>query len=145
MTRSVVQNSVSGYQIEVTSKKVRQAFQHRLTDAKIKVTVDQWVLLQALDRKDGISQLELAKAVFKDQPSVTRIIDLLVQKKLITRNPDSTDRRKFSIVLTKEGKSVVAKIKPLVLDFRKQVFAGIPSQELDQFQRTLSTIFNNLQ
>ncbi len=145
MTTSAIQNSVSGYQIEVTSKRVRQAFQHRLTDAKINVTVDQWVLLQALDHKEGISQLELAKAVYKDQPSVTRILDLLVQKKMITRNPDPSDRRKFLIVLTKDGKAIISKIKPLVYTFRKQTFAGINPKALNQFQETLNTIFNNLQ
>ena len=145
MSTSTMQNSISGYQIEVTSKRVRQAFQHRLTDNKVNVTVDQWVLLQALDHKEGVSQLELAKAVFKDQPSVTRILDLLVQKKMITRNPDPSDRRKFLIVLTKTGKSTVSKIKPLVFDFRSKTFAGINATDLKQFQQTLETIFNNLQ
>ncbi len=145
MTSTISQNSVSGYQIEVTSKRVRQAFQQELRAAKIGVTVDQWVLLQALDKREGLSQLELAQAVFKDQPSVTRIIDLMVEKGLLTRNPDELDRRKFLIFLTQSGKQKIMLIKPLVQEFRIRTFEGIPRTELIQFSSTLNKIFKNIQ
>ena len=41
------------------------------------VTPDQWGLLAQLLEVDGISQRELAEKAGKDQPTITRILDLL--------------------------------------------------------------------
>lgn len=138
-------NSLSGYQIELTSKLMRQRFKRALRNAAVGVTIDQWVLLNQLAKQDGISQLELATAVHKDPPTVTRIIDILVEGNYIRRGADTNDRRKFLIHLSPKGKSTVAKIIPLVQDFRSQVFANISKPDLQQFQKTLDVIFRNLQ
>ena len=136
--------SVSGHQIEVTAKRVRKTFQHQLSHANLGVTVEQWIILQALANKGGQSQLELSKAVYKDQPSVTRILDKLVKKELITRNADDQDRRKFRIFLTAKGEDMVKKILPLVDVFREKAFGGIDKKQLAQFQKTLEIIAQNL-
>jgi len=138
-------NSLSGYQIEVTAKLMRQRFKRALRQANVGVTIDQWVLLNQLAKQDGISQLELARAVYKDPPTVTRIIDLLVDGNYIRRGADSNDRRKFLIHLSAKGKKTVGKIIPLVQEFRSEVFAGVSKSSLQQFQSTLDTIFKNLQ
>lgn len=138
-------NSLSGYQIELTSKLMRQRFKRALRKANAGVTIDQWVLLNQLAKQDGISQLELATAVHKDPPTVTRIIDILVEGNYIRRGADSNDRRKFLIHLSAKGKSTVGQILPLVQDFRSQVFANISKSALQQFQMTLDVIFRNLQ
>ncbi len=80
-SKTATHHSISGYQIELTAKLMRQRFKRSLHKAKAGVTIDQWVLLQQLSLGDGISQLELATAVYKDAPTVTRIIDLLVEAK----------------------------------------------------------------
>jgi len=136
--------SVSGHQIEVTAKKVRKSFKQELRQAKLGITVEQWIILQALENKGGLSQLEISQAVYKDQPSVTRIIDKLVKKELITRNDDEQDRRKFRIFLTTKGEAMVRKILPLVDVFRQKAFGGIDQSQLDQFQHTLQLISKNL-
>ena len=143
--QAIINNSVSGYQIELTAKLVRQTFKRALREAGAGVTIHQWVLLNQLSMQDGISQLDLARAVHKDAPTVTRIIDLLEDHGLIRRGADADDRRKFLIHLTGAGKKVVAQVAPLVAQFRKQMFAGISKSDLRQFQKTLDIIFKNLQ
>lgn len=136
--------SVSGYQIEVTAKRVRQRFKRILRNAETGITIDQWVLLQELSRNDGSSQLHLAQAVYKDPPTVTRIIDLLVDRDLVSRKMDKNDRRRFSIYLTAAGKQKIKAITPLVDTFRKEAFQGISKTKLSAFKDTLDTIFRNL-
>ena len=46
----------------------------------IDLTVDQWLVLKKISDADGLTQIELAEAVFKDRASIKRILDLLLAK-----------------------------------------------------------------
>jgi len=143
--KAIEHNSVSGYKIEVASKLMRQTFKRMLREQGAGVTIDQWVLLQQLGEKDGISQWELARAVYKDAPTVTRIIDLLVDAGLIFRDSDDEDRRKFLIRLTQAGRNKIKEVVPLVQEFRSVLFNGMNKKQLKDFQVTLDLILQNLQ
>lgn len=134
----------SGFIMERTTKRMKQYFQRILAEADAGITVDQWVILQQLSQQDGRSQLELARATFKDAPTVTRIIDLLSQKKLVERTPDPADRRRFRIRLTTMGKEKINAVLPLVINFRQAAWAGLSDQQIDQLVDTLNIIFDNL-
>ncbi|NNE28376.1 MAG: MarR family transcriptional regulator [Saprospiraceae bacterium] len=138
-------NTVSGYKIEVASKLMRQTFKRMLRERNSGITIDQWVLLQQLGEKDGISQWELANAVYKDAPTVTRIIDLLVEAGLVLRATDQDDRRKFLIRLTQAGKKKIREVEPLVQEFRSLLFNGMNKKQLKDFQVALDLMLKNLQ
>ena len=136
---------VSGFVLERTAKKMKRAFQQRLLLAEAGITVDQWVILQTLSRSDGLSQLEIGEAVFKDAPTITRIIDLLCQKQLTRRVPDPEDRRRFRIQMTALGQEKAEEVLPLVRDFREQAWKGLSEAEVDQLVSMLNRIYDNLE
>ena len=133
-----------GFILERTAKRVKQYFQRQLSDNDTGITIDQWVILQVLAEEDGLSQLEIAKAVFKDAPTVTRIIDLLCKKKLTKRIPDKEDRRRFKIKLTKKGHEKIEEVMPIIKEAREQMWVGIASEDRDQLVKTLNQVFDNL-
>jgi DNA-binding MarR family transcriptional regulator len=135
---------ISGFIIERTAKKMKQSFKRMLTETGAGITVDQWVILQELEKEDGLSQYEIAARTFKDAPTVTRIIDLLCDKKLLERLPDQEDRRKFNIFLTDSGKSKIVEILPIVESFRAEAWNGLSDVEINQLRSILNTIFKNL-
>ena len=136
---------ISGFIIERTQKRMKQHFQRLLKEAKAGITVDQWVILQELDKKDGLSQFELAQRTYKDAPTMTRIIDKLCAKGLIVREADPEDRRKFSINLTTEGFKTIKLVLPVVQDFRKAGWKGLQLEDLNHLVNTLNVIFENLE
>jgi DNA-binding MarR family transcriptional regulator len=136
---------LSGFVIERTAKRMKQACQHYLHEAGIDLTVDQWVLLHELSKADGEGQNELARKTFKDAPTVTRIIDLLCKKGLTRRKVAPDDRRKFNVFLTETGKSTIAETIPVIQQFRRQAYANLSSEELDTLNDILDKIFENLQ
>jgi len=135
---------ITGFVIETTAKKMKQVFKKMLLDQKVGITVDQWVILQALSKTDGISQLKIAKNTFKDAPTVTRIIDLLCEKDLAQRTMDTQDRRKFNIFITKAGEEKVKYLEPFVKDFRKRSLNNITVKDMENMMRILNTISENL-
>lgn len=137
-------SAVSGFTIERTAKRMKQRFKRMLKEHQVDVTVDQWVILQLLDREDGLSQFQIAHEAYKDAPTVTRIIDLLCKKGLTKRAADATDRRKFNIFLTAKGNEKVAEIKPIVKAFRKIGWNGLDDDAINQMMDTLDRIYHNL-
>src|SRR5688572_7746146 len=94
-------NSYS-FLLDRTARRVKQYAQQRFKELKLNVTVDQWLVLKHLYENEKMKQNELAEILFKDNPTLTRIIDLLSDKGLVVRNLHPEDRRSFHVALTKE-------------------------------------------
>ena len=134
-----------GFTMEKTVKLMKQTFNKiLLLHQEIDITVDQWVLINILHKYGALSQQELGVLTFKDAPTITRMIDLLVQKELIQRKEDESDRRKFSICLTENGINTYILIEPIVQEFRSDAYIDISDDELDIMDKTMKKIYNNL-
>ena len=131
------------YSVDKAIKSYRQLAQQRLTRAGYDLTVDQWLVLNMLRQTPGASQQEIADKVFKDNASVTRMVDLLVKKGFVKRSPSKSDRRKTLIELTYAGKNLIQKAGVVVKRYRRDALTGIPSAELARMQATLKKIISN--
>ncbi len=74
-----------------------------LTLANTGLSVTQYRILHHLRRGRAI-QSDLAFEITVSKQSVTRIVDGLVEKRYITRRPDSADRRRVIHALTTRGR-----------------------------------------
>jgi len=108
------------------------------------VTHEQWTLLKWLWAKDGISQKELSERSFKDQPTITRILDKLERRGLIRRQIDAEDRRVSLIYLTNEGQAIKGPLIPLARQALDQCLDGLSKQEQEQLKNLLNRISDNL-
>ncbi len=127
---TISKSDIPGFILERTAKRMKQACALALREAKVDLTVDQWVLLQELDKEDGLNQFELAERSYKHAPTVTRIVDTLTQKGLIERQADPADRRRYNICLTKAGKGEIKRILPIIKDFREKCWEGMSEKDL---------------
>ena len=108
------------------------------------VTHEQWPLLKWLWEKDGISQKDLSEKSFKDQPTITRILDKLERRGLIRRQANSADRRVSLIYLTNEGHEIRDSLIPLARQALEQALLGLSEQEQAQLKNLLNRIGDNL-
>src|SRR6476660_6972282 len=131
------------YSLDKTIKTYRQFAQKRFFEQGFDITIDQWLVLNALYEKPDITQFEIASKVFKDTASVTRIIDLLIKKGLLIREAHSLDRRRFTLELTAEGKKLITKITGVVEQNRAIALQGITEKELIRMKETLNDIIDN--
>lgn len=133
-----------GFVLERASKRMKQYFQEQLVKSDCGITIDQWVILQELNERNGLSQLEIAQATFKDAPTVTRIIDLLCEKGLTERIVDTQDRRKFRIELTEKGRKKIEEALPIIEQAREKTWRGFNEQKLEVLMQMLNEVFGNL-
>ena len=132
------------YKLYRTARLVRSDLTRLFKGLDTIVTPEQWVLLFRLNETDGQSQREISDKFFNDPPSITRMVDALVNQRFVVRVPDTKDRRKFLIFLTHDGRNFVEKTLPLVVEKRRQVFDGFSSGDIEQFTSYLNQIENNI-
>lgn len=88
-------------------------------------TIEGWRVLGALRGGDGFTMTEMSTAMAIPPPTLTRIVDKLVDGGFVLRRVDATDRRRVLIYLSARGKSKVRKLA-------KQE-AGLKSALIDEF------------
>jgi MarR family transcriptional regulator, transcriptional regulator for hemolysin len=143
MARDEKLESVLYYLIEKANKVIRRHSQEKFQAAGIDVTIDQWLAMKKIHDNESISQVELAQALFKDTASITRILDILLKKKLVRKNVGS-DKRFFELSLTENGEKFVGKALGLVTDLRRQGVSGMTEKEVNQLKTLLQKVINNM-
>jgi len=131
------------YNMDKAIKSYRMYAQKRLKEHGYKITIDQWLIIKTILENPNISQQDIAKNVFKDNASVTRIIELLVKSQYLERRDNPEDRRKSNLVVTEEGKSIIYQVQNIVLDNRKHALDGISTGELETMNLALKKIIMN--
>ena len=129
------------YWMERAMKAQRKAKNKLFRDLGIKITSDQWIILKRLSEVEGQTQRELSESIIKDPASLTRILDLLEKEKLIERR--SADRRSFTVHLTRNGSSLVERVIPEAVKYRKKGIEGLSEDEMQVFKKVLNTIHDN--
>lgn len=109
------------------------------------VTPEQWTVLKRLAEQDGISQKQLAIRSEKDQPTVTRILDILERKELIYKQKNAEDRRSFLIFITEKGMKAKEELSPFIENlYEDTILKGISEEELEVYKSVLSQINANM-
>jgi DNA-binding MarR family transcriptional regulator len=132
------------YKLDKAIKTYRQFAQRRMNDAGLAITIDQWLVLHAIEDIPGIAQLEIAELVFKDAASVTRIVELLTKKGYLQRQ-ENKDRRRYTLQLTNEGKEMTRQVNKIAEQNRSIALNGISEKELQKMNQLLITIIDNCQ
>lgn len=132
-----------GLYIDRTYKIVRQDLINRFRAQKLDITPEQWVLLSRLHAEGELYQTELANKSFRDKPTVSRILDLLVKKKLVERSQDKQDARKYLVNLTHSGEDLVNEAIPHVQESREMGWTNLTEDEYQTLVRLLDKVFTN--
>ena len=131
------------YTLEKAIKSYRQFAQRRLNELKYDITIDQWLTLKTIHDNPEISQREIASRIFKDQASVTRLIDALVQKQYLIRSSNVQDRRRFSLELSPVGEEILSKLNPVIQSNRHTALSGFEGLEISVLRSQLERIIEN--
>lgn len=131
------------YILEKAIKSYRQFAQRNLKKVNKDITIDQWLILKTIYDNPNSSQREIAENVFKDEASVTRMIELLVTKGFLVRSLHTEDRRRFGLELTSKGRKVQEDLMPVILQNRNIALDGLSIEEIETLKTLLHKITNN--
>lgn len=131
-----------GMLLGITHRKMIQQLMHRLKPYDI--SPEQWSVLYQIYQAEGLNQKEIAAKAVKDQPTTTRIIDLLDKKGWVRRVNSPQDRRAYLLHLTKAGRQLVEETLPIERDANHDFVKGITPVDMEQFRQTLLQIHANM-
>lgn len=131
------------YTLEKSIKVYRQFAQRNIFNQGMDITIDQWLILQTIDQHDDITRDQIAEKVFKDSASVTRIIDLLIEKGYVKKENHTEDSRRFCWGTTGGGKIILKKIGKTVNQNRSTALKGLSHDKIKQLKNTLESIIDN--
>ncbi len=121
----------------------RSLIDHRLKP--LKLTQTHWITLHNISQlPPEQSQIQLAKAIGIEQPSLVRTLDQLEEKKLISRHTCVNDRRAKRIKLTEESEPFIKKVDEVIDNTRKEILGNISQDELGQLSVLLLKLEKNI-
>lgn len=130
--------------LDQTARRVKQYAQTAFVENNFDITVDQWSALKYIYEHPNLSNKDLAERCGKDQPTLTRIVDILIKKELVERISDAADRRALKLKATTKGSNKIKEIAPKVAEFRMKAWENLNDEDFDNFTKILNTIYNNL-
>lgn len=136
-------NKTVFYTVERAIKEYRKFAQNNIYSEGIDITVDQALILFFLEKHPELSQKEIAILVFKDEASVTRMINLMVNKGYLKRSINEVNRRRFKLKISNIGMKILSDLAPIIKKNRKKALQGITEEELIQMETTLIKIIAN--
>ena len=131
-----------GFYVARTERAMSLRLQAALRGMGCDITPHQWIVLNGLWEKEGVTQNELAERTYKGSSNITRILDQLEKKKIIYRRPCTEDRRSFRIYLTDEGKRLKDDLLPIGSMLLKNASKNITQKEKVELIKILNKIFD---
>ncbi len=102
------------------------------------------VVMLVIDQVPGISQTRLLPFLQTDKANVTKLLQSMEQKGLITREPDQEDQRNKVCHLTDKGAEQIPRLQEQLKRWESACFRGISQREREQYRRIGDQITQNL-
>jgi MarR family transcriptional regulator for hemolysin len=129
--------------IVLTAKTMRAHFEAHLAAAG--ASLPYWLVLEQLVVDDGLSQRELARRLSLEAPTLTRHVDHMAAEGLLTRTPDTRDRRVTRISITPEGRALHQRLMAVAQGREQDLRSIITDREAAVLERVLSRISHHLE
>ncbi len=103
------------------------------------ISVEQFHILR-LVRRGKRSVSELAEARNLSRPAVSQAVEALVQKGLISRLPDTQDRRHIWLVLTSPGNTLLDAVFEDTRGWMMQALSPLSDEELNDLVQAMDSL-----
>ncbi|MCB9889790.1 MAG: MarR family transcriptional regulator [Planctomycetes bacterium] len=133
-----------GQEAVITLMLTQDLLQHRLEAvfAEHDITAQQFNVLRILrgSRPDGLKTLDIADRMVQRTPGITRLLDRLELKGLVSRERSSTDRRQVWCKITAKGLALLTRLDAPTAEFDRTAFRGLSVKETTTLVRLLNKV-----
>lgn len=108
------------------------------------ITALQYTALTVLQRHDGLSAAQLARDSFVTAQSIADLVRSLETRGLIRRERNPNNRRELLILLTEEGRALLAQYEEPVRELEERMVRDLTAHQTEQFRQALTTAWHAL-
>lgn len=109
------------------------------------ITREQEAILRALCVFDGVNQAELAARAGQERNNLSRTLNILESKGLVSRQTCSTDKRNSVVYITPEGRALHATVYKAIEEYRHILFKGLTMEQVRDFADMVHRLTGNLE
>ena len=131
-------------QMAIALQLIKRKNQQAITSAGYIITMEQIAVLEILNVHGDMNMTELSHAVWKQNATITRIVDKLEKRQFVIRKAVKGDRRANLLSITDKGRQVFNKILPIINDVYNNADSDISKEEEAITLKTLKKLINHL-
>ncbi len=131
------------YILDKAFRSYHQYAQQQVKACGYNITIDQWLVLKTAVENPELSQKQLSKVLYKDNASITRMIQNLERKGFLSICPNPNDRRRTILKITEEGKKITGDVHKIALKNRERALTGISCDDIHTLRCMLHQIIDN--
>ena len=132
-----MRNSV-GYLMRICTNRLLPQMESLFEDQEL--SFSQWTTLVALHDGRITTAGDLAHNICHDAGSLTRLIDEMVRRGLVSRNRSESDRRVVTLALTPRGRDLIEALAPRVMNYWNGLLSGFSHAEVDTLINLLTRL-----
>jgi len=110
----------------------------------INLSKEQFIVLKHLDEKDGRIQNDLAFITNRSKTALTRLIQTMEKKGLVSRSVSEKDMRINHVYLTPLGQQTWEKSYPFFLEIIEELQKGLSQEDIINAQKVMKQIQSNI-
>lgn len=107
-------------------------------------TLQTWRVLAALHERDGRRMGDLSETTSIEVSTLTRLVDGMEKKGLVTRRRDATDARAVTLHASPAGRRMTRIILPIAERYEKVALEGFSEAEARVLKTALRRLFDNM-
>lgn len=108
------------------------------------ISTPEFSILIVLAEHDNVSSRDINKTTGLDKATITRALDRLIEKTLISRTKSKKDNRLINLKLTAKGKRIFNQIEENALAWEREFVKGVKLSELNHLYNILMKLDQNL-
>ena len=114
----------------------------KLYRERFELSIPEWRILAHLMKEGKASVRDIEARVIMEKSKVSRAVDRLKERGLVTKRADIMDRRLVHIELTGNGKALMVKLIPLVKKFQRDLETRL-GEDFGGLDRALTRILDD--
>lgn len=132
-------NQFLPYRLNRLADQVSEQLAH-LYESSYSLTIAQWRVLAWLNQCEVLTAKQIRDATRMDKARVSRAVQSLVERELISRSPDQQDQRAHHLRLTETGRTLLNQLLPEAQAWESSLLASLSPAERNALLQAMTKL-----
>jgi DNA-binding MarR family transcriptional regulator len=132
------------YRLSILSNRISGVIAETYKD-KFALSITEWRIMAVLGEYPGASADEVSLKVQIEKSMISRALQKLLARHLVSRELDESDRRRQNLSLTKTGLEIYQQIVPVSYDYENLLQECFSKEERDVFDSLIDRLYEHTQ
>ncbi|MFT6407164.1 MAG: DNA-binding MarR family transcriptional regulator [Arenicella sp.] len=132
------------YRLSILSNRISGVIAETYKD-KFALSITEWRIMAVLGEYPGASADEVSLKVQIEKSMVSRALQKLLARHLVSRKLDESDRRRQNLSLTKTGLEIYQQVVPVSYDYENLLQECFSKKERDLFDSLIDRLYEHAQ